>query len=118
MKEEETVLCEKCGAEMHRINEPCTVGMECPNCGWGWVTTSPAISDKSTYSIFLSPIKSSVDHLKLISSIADCSYITAKKLIESAPVCIFSGSAPEVKSIQKKLGEAAIPYHIEPYFPY
>lgn len=115
---EETVLCEKCGSEMRRIDKLCSVGMECLNCGWGWVTTSPIISDGQTYNIFLNSNKSSTNHIKLISSITNCNYITSKKLIESAPVSIFSGNALEVKAIKKKLEDADIPHSIEPKFPY
>lgn len=116
--DKEIVLCEKCGANMHTIDEVCTVGMVCPSCGWGWVTTNPLISDIQIYNIFLNTIESSVNNIKLISSIVNCNYITAKKLIESAPVSIFSGSALEAKSIIKKLEDADIPYNIEPKFPY
>lgn len=115
---EEKILCEKCGSEMRRIDELCTVGMDCPNCGWCLVTTNPIISDRQTYNIFLNSNKSSLNHIKLISSIANCNYITAKKLIESAPVPIFCGSAIEVRSIKKKLEDADVTYSIEPKFPY
>ncbi len=115
---EEKILCEKCGSEMRRIDELCTVGMDCPNCGWCLVTTSPIISDRQTYNIFLNSNKSSLNHIKLISSIANCNYITAKKLIESVSVPIFCGSAIEVRSIKKKLEDADVTYSIEPKFPY
>lgn len=115
---EEKILCEKCGSEMHEIDEFCTVGMECPNCGWGMVTTSPAILDRRTYSIFLNSNKDSINNIKLISAIANCNYITAKRLIESAPVLIFCGSAIKVKSAKKKLEEADIAYSIKPEVPY
>lgn len=118
MVEKETVLCEKCGTEMRSIHELCTVGMKCAACGWGWVTTNPMISDTKTYNIFLYPIKSTADNIKIISSIANCNYITAKKLIESAPVSVFSGSALEVKLIKERLENADIIHSIEPEFPY
>lgn len=116
--DKETVSCEKCGSDMRKIDDSSTVGMECSNCGWGWVTTNPVITDRQTYSIFLNSNKSSVENIKLISSIANCNLITAKKLIETAPASIFSGSALEVRSIKKKLEDEDIPYSIEPEFPY
>lgn len=118
MNNEDMVLCEKCGAEMHSICEGVTVGMKCPACGWGWVTTSPMISDGQLYRVILNTGESTIEHIKLISSIADCSYIAAKKLLVSAPVSVFSGSAVEVKTIIEKLDDAGVAYHIEPDFPY
>lgn len=116
---EEKFLCEQCGSELHEFDELCTVGMECPNCGWCMVTTSPIISDRHTYNIFInSNILPSINNIKLISEIANCNYITAKKLIESAPVQIFCGSAINVKSAKKKLENANITYRIKPEFPY
>lgn len=114
---EEKVLCEKCGSEMCIIDEICTVGMTCPNCGYGWVTSSRAFADTQTYSIFLDSNKNSIDNIKLISSIANCNYLMARKLIGSS-VPFFCGSAIKVKSIKKELDDAGIRYRIEPEFPY
>lgn len=118
--DEEVILCEKCGAEMNPIHQGFTVGAECPNCGWGYVTSyiPPMYSDTRTYSVILDSNQYSVERVKLIASIANCNFIHAKKLIESAPVSIFSGRAVEVKAIKEKLEEAHIACSIEPEFPY
>lgn len=118
MAEEKTIICEKCGAEMCKVDEGCTVGMKCPGCGWGWVTTHPAVSDRETYSIFLEVCEQSAAQIKLIASVANCNYSAAKKLIASAPVAVFSGSAIAVKDARNKLEAAGIAYSITPAFPW
>lgn len=56
--------------------------------------------------------------LKLVSEIAGCNYIEAKKMIEKAPVEIFSGKAIDIMEIKEKLEAASIDFKIEPEFPF
>ena len=56
--------------------------------------------------------------LKLVSEIAGCNYIEAKKLIEKTPVEVFSGKAIDIMGIKEKLEAANIDFKIEPDFPY
>ena len=51
----EKIVCEKCGAEMHIVRDSYQMGMKCPNCGWGWVTTynEPIEVDYSVYHVVL-----------------------------------------------------------------
>ena len=117
---DDIALCEKCGAEMKPIHEALSIGMECPECGWGWVSTyiEPILSDKTVYRMILVSSENSLSNIKLVSETANCNYVEAKKLIEKAPVEIFCGKAVEVKTIKEKLEAANIEIRIEPEFPY
>lgn len=118
MAENKKVLCGNCGDEMQMCEEGITLGWKCPDCGWGYCTTSPIISDAQTYEVYLNSGNSSDDNVKLISSITNCNYVSAKKLLESAPVSIFSGSAVEVREVRNKLEAAGVKFSIEPEFPW
>ena len=117
----ENTICEKCGAEMKNIDNPHELGMICPNCGWGWVTTfiNPIIEDDTVYSVVLQKEnKASKSALKTVSAIAKCNYVQAKEYIDNAPVEIFRGKAIEVKYLKEQLDSANISFVIVPEFPY
>ena len=93
----------------------------CDNCGDAVATTyfEPYEIDSTIYHILLSsPFKADIDTLKLISKLSGCNYIEARKMIQNAPIEIFSGQATEVLRIQDALGKAGIKYRITPEFPY
>ena len=116
----EKIVCEKCGAEMHDIQTSYTMGMECPNCGWGWVTTynEPIEVDYSVYHVVLDSKDGSLANVKLVASIVNCNYLRAKRIIENAPSEIFSGKAVDVREIRDRLVQAGVAFRIEPDFPY
>ena len=76
-------ICEKCGVEMKPLSEIYPIGMTCPNCGWGWATTyiDPINLDESDYQMILVSSENSFSNIKIISEIANCNYIDAKKKI-------------------------------------
>ena len=113
-------VCEKCGAEMHIVRDSYQMGMECPNCGWGWVTTynEPIEVDYSVYHVVLDSKDSSLVNVKLVASIVNCNYLRAKMIIENAPSEIFSGKAVDVREIRDRLVQAGMAFRIEPDFPY
>lgn len=114
------VRCEKCGAEIKPIHETLPIGMECPECGWGWVSTyiEPILSDSTNYHMVLVSSDNSLNSIKTVSEVANCNYIEAKKLINNAPVEVFHGQAVEVRAIKEKLEVASIDFKIEPEFSY
>ena len=116
----EKIVCEKCGAEMHIVRDSYQMGMECPNCGWGWVTTynEPIEVDYSVYHVVLDSKDSSLANVKLVASIVNCNYLWAKRIIENAPSEIFSGKAVDVREIRDRLVQAGVAFRIEPDFPY
>ena len=116
----EKIICEKCGAEMHIVRDSYQMGMECPNCGWGWVTTynEPIEVDYSVYHVVLDSKDSSLANVKLVASIVNCNYLRAKRIIENAPSEIFSGKAVDVREIRDRLVQAGMAFRIEPDFPY
>ena len=116
----EKYVCEKCGAKMRSVQTPYSLGMECPNCGWGWISTynEPIYEDENEYLVILESKESSFADVKTVSSIVNCNFIQAKKIIESAPVEIYCGDAIKVREIKEKLDQNNVAYRIEPKFPY
>ncbi len=116
----EKIVCEKCGAEMHIVRDSYQMGMECPNCGWGWVTTynDPIEVDYSVYHVVLDSKDGSLANVKLVASIVNCNYLRAKRIIENSPSEIFSGKAVDVREIRDRLVQAGMAFRIEPDFPY
>ena len=116
----EKIVCEKCGAEMHIVRDSYQMGMKCPNCGWGWVTTynEPIEVDYSVYHVVLDSKDSSLANVKLVASIVNCNYLWAKRIIENSPSEIFSGKAVDVREIRDRLVQAGVAFRIEPDFPY
>ena len=125
------MICEKCGAEMTEVRSSLSIGMECPNCGWGWITTNTddMAEDDTEYEIMLlEGNEPSKDAIKLISTVAEVNYLQAKKLITaSAPIVIYRAhneavstmpKAMRVKTVAKALKQASIRYTIKPDFPY
>ena len=116
----EKIVCEKCGAEMHIVRDSYQMGMECSNCGWGWVTTynEPIEVDYSVYHVVLDSKDGSLANVKLVASIVNCNYLRAKRIIENSPSEIFSGKAVDVREIRDRLVQAGMAFRIEPDFPY
>ena len=117
----DTVICKKCGAEMSYIKEGHSVSWICKNCGDAVATSffEPYETDLTEYHIWIcSSFKASTDRIKMISEIANCNFLEAKKMIENAPIEIFCGTAVDVKAIKEKLEAAGIEFSIEPDFPY
>ena len=114
------MMCEKCGHKMVSISESQPIGMTCPNCGWGWATTyiEPILSDSVDYHVILESCDNSLTSIKIVSEVANCNYIEAKKLINNVPAEVFHGQAVEVKKKKTKLEAASIDFKIEPEFPY
>ena len=118
----EKIICEKCGADMQTI-DPCRpVGLKCPKCGWGWVTSyiEPIKEDSTDYTVILLAVDnaSSKDVVKTIAGIAGIGFIQAKKMIENTPTNLFVGKAIAVKGIIATLDALAINYRVEPELPY
>lgn len=117
----EKIFCEKCGSEMIPVDENKPIGMVCPNCGFGFVTSyiDPIFEDENVYAITLEAGNTcNNSNLKIISKITGENYIHAKKLITSAPVVITKGDALDILSVRKKLDENGIKYSVSPKFPY
>ena len=115
------MICKNCGAEMQYYKDGQTITWLCNNCGNGVATTmyEPIEIDNTTYNIRLvKPFKPSLNDIKIISDIAKCNYIQAKKLIEYSPSLIFSGKAVDIKIIKEKLKNNNIIFSIVPDFPY
>ena len=97
------------------------IGMNCPNCGWGWATTyiDPILEDDKEYSlIILEGNKTEKNVLKAIAKIAECNFIKAKEIIADAPFVIKKGRASEIKNDKAMLEENEIAYSIGPEFIY
>jgi large subunit ribosomal protein L7/L12 len=105
---------------MEPINIGAGYGMVCPKCGWGWTTShfEPILLDDTDYHVLLTSNSSTITVIKMVSKIANCNYIEAHRLVENAPVEVFSGKAVDVKPVKEKLESAGVGFNIEPKFPY
>ena len=117
----EKIKCEKCGAEMIPLDPNKPIGMECPECGWGWVTSyiEPKYEDETVYSITLeqgNDINKTI--LKAISQIKNCNFIEAKNLIENPNKALTEGRAMEIDKVVQILEQASVKYSIELEWPY
>lgn len=113
-------ICKKCGHEMKPLSDIHPIGMTCPNCGWGWATTyiDPINIDECDYHVIVTSGDNSLSVIKVVSDIANCNYIEAKKIIENTPAEIYIGKAVNVKAIMEQLKSAGIDFSIKPEFPY
>ncbi|MDO4493694.1 MAG: hypothetical protein Q4C53_07415 [Clostridia bacterium] len=127
----EIIICEKCGEQMVSIDQNRTVGMTCPNCGWGRVTShfDDIDTDQTDYSIILKPGNpAGIDNIKLIASLCALNFIEAKKILQTdADICIFTASnessaeyskVGKVKHIASLLKASRLNFDISPEFPY
>ena len=117
----EKCICEKCGHEMIPIKRDSTVGMFCPNCGHGFVTSfiDPIYEDYQEYEIYLTEGNTvTKDNYFLIQSLTSMSMLEIKQMFETTPYLLFKGLAPEVKELKEKLDACVINYRIVPEFKY
>lgn len=117
----EKIICEKCGAEMVPIDPEKPVGMECPECGWGWATTyiEPKNEDPTVYKIVLNQGNDDTkDNLKLVAKIMNCNLLKAKAVISETDTILAEGKALEMEGFIDLLVQSTIKYHIEPEWPY
>lgn len=115
------IICEKCGTTMVPIDPDKPVGMKCPNCGWGWVTSyiEPILEDQTEYKIILDcGNKACVNELKAISEVAGCNYLQAKSLITESPKELAKGIAIDIARCIEVLDKASVRYHVDPEWPY
>lgn len=125
------MICEKCGSEMKEIKGATSKGMECPNCGWGWVTTNigSLAEDNTDYEIWLQPGNTiNTSNIKLIADIANVNFVQAKQLLGSNCAGVIYKAISEsaatmpkaqrVQMIAKRLKEAEISFLISPDFPF
>ena len=115
------IICEKCGAEMVPIDTDKPIGMKCPECGWGWVTSyiEPKLEDVTVYSIILEQgNEPGVEVLKAVSKVANCNFIQAKAMITGAPQSMTEGRAVDIERCIELLDKASVKYYIDPEWTY
>lgn len=129
MKEE--YICEKCGHVMIDRSFANSIHIECPNCHWGWATTTydPIADDNTDYEIYLcSGNEQTMDNIKLIAEIMGCNFLHAKKALSSdTNTMIYKArnesvasmyKAQRVQAIASRLKEGSLHFLIVPEFPY
>ena len=112
--------CEKCGTTMVSFKEGRTIGMKCPNCGWGWATTQfdPIDLDETIYSVkFDVIINPSKEQLKIILKMLNVNFLITAKLLKEGTAS-FNGKAIDIQSKLKELYGQDIHYSISPDFKY
>ena len=103
------------------INPEKPVGMECPECGWGWATTyiEPKYEDDTSYKIILEQGNTADrENLKVVSKIKGCNFIAAKAIIDGPASVIAEDGAPKVEKYIEMLSQTSLAYHVEPDWPY
>ena len=113
--------CPKCGKKLLMRIEGSTQIIECSSCSYSVATSyiDPIYEDEQKYTIVLDKYQSSDRKgYSSLAKIIGTNVIGVKRLIENVPVEIFSGKAPEIKTVIDKLKEIEIDYHIEPDFKY
>lgn len=121
---EEKCICEKCGAVMVPIvpEKPVgSIGMECPECGWGWATTyiEPKYEDETVYRIILDHGSDATrENIRVIAKIIKCNYLRAKEILYAEGSILAEGKATEIEGFVKLLIQSSIRYHIEPEWLY
>ncbi len=112
--------CEKCGTKMVPFKEGRTIGMRCPNCGWGWVTTQfdPIDLDETIYTVkFDTIVNPSKEQLKVVSKILNINFLATAKLLKEGKAS-FDGRAIDIQGNLKEIKTMDIHYSISPYFKY
>ena len=115
------MTCPKCNAELTSEVKGSTLLLTCGECGWSVATSyiEPIFLDETTYRLALdagNPASKPV--LAAVSAAAGGNYLSAKKLVESAPVVLSEDLAPEVMRIARILADGSVSYSIAPDFPY
>ena len=114
-------LCEKCGSVMVPVSDENNLGMICPNCGYGYVTSyiEPIYEDQQEYEIVLTDGNTiTKENFSLIQSLTGKNMIEIKLLFDNATYSLFKGSAPEVKKLKEKLDNLKMKFEIIPEFKY
>jgi len=125
------MICEKCGAEMKEVHSSFSIGMECPNCGWGWVTThiDAVFEDDINYEIWLIPgNEQSKVKIKVMAEVLGVNFLQAKKILSSEEAVMIykarneaAATMPKAKRVQTVvalLKQAGLRFSIKPDFPY
>lgn len=125
------MICEKCGAEMVDRSGVKSICIECPQCGWGWATTTydPTDEDCTPYEIWVLPGNpQSLDAIRLIACIANINFIQAKKSLACEKAFMVFKVHPEavaetnmvqrIKDVARRLDNAGFRFFISPDFPY
>lgn len=114
------VRCEKCGEIMKQYKKYGSIGMECPKCGWGWVTTNvdQINNDNILYTLKIKQNNNpSIDLIRIISKILNKNFLDSKNKIQNEDIEI-KDLALEIKKYSNLLDENGIVYTIYPKFPY
>lgn len=116
----EIMKCEKCGTRMNEINDETTIGMICPNCGYGYCTTNnnSIYFDETEYKISVVAFENEIESIKVLAKIMNKNYITIKNGLKKLPLLVYKGKAVDVNEKKKELDKSTVQYTISPKFPY
>ena len=115
------MTCPKCNGELASEVRGSTLLLTCGKCGWSVATSSvePVFLDETTYRLVLdagNPASRPV--LAAVSSVAGGNCLSAKRLVESAPVTLAEDLAPETMRLARILADGGVDYSVMPEFPY
>lgn len=110
MKSSDFIACERCGGELKNFEEASTQGLKCASCGWSVVTTHvPDIKvDEAKYEVCCSGDYKNEAHIRAVSEVVGCNFLTARKTLERGRSLVFVGQAEEVLRVRDILVSAGL----------
>lgn len=97
------------------LRESGSVGMTCPNCGWGWVTTdtSGIAFDANRYTIVINKVeKPNFNAIKAVSKAFGCNFIEAREYLLKGHK-LADCSASERQQIEEMLQTGQVKYETD-----
>lgn len=118
MSESDCITCERCGGKLKLFKEASAQGLKCYDCGWSVVTTHIADIklDEIEYRVSCVGDYKNVAHLKIVSDVAGCNFLVARKELQSGRFLVFVGQAEEVLRVRNALVNVGIECSISPDF--
>ncbi|WP_139315664.1 hypothetical protein [Pseudomonas sp. PA27(2017)] len=120
MKEDESVLCSRCGSGLEFFEEGSISGQRCLCCGLSVVTTnlSGIKTDSNIYEVSCSGDYRNEAHVRAVSAVSGFNFIAARKRLKEGHFSVFSGEAVDVLKVKNTLVSAGVYCTVEPDFPW
>ena len=114
-------ICPKCKSKLVDISNDDIVGVNCPNCDYGYVADNikPWQEDEMVYSVYFSKSDNlSFSDMKFIAKKLQTSVLRIKDIVSKEKILYLKGEAWELREAIKELDANNIKYEIEPPLKY
>ena len=112
--------CEKCGSQLIPYKKDRTIGMICPNCGFGYVTSyfEPIELDTTIYTVTINKYNTpSTDQIKTVAKIINKNLLITAKLLKDGNAS-FYGLAIDIQEKINVLKSNNLIFSITPDYKY